>query len=422
MILEIRLSNFFSIKEKIVLDLRAGNINNKNAKSLTENVFEYNKQKVLKTALLYGSNASGKSNIIKAIRFCSEMILNSHNHNENTTFNYQKFKFENHNEKPSEYFIRFVMDEIEYEYGFSLMHNNILTEHLHHYPNGRRAKIFTRDETLGNDKKEKYSFASGTCKRPFDVAENTSDKTLFISRASQFDRVLAKKIYYYFDRTFILDYVNLNYKNIKIALTNYKEKILQALKIADSDIVNIEIEGIQVPHKEVSINEKEKTVDVKEGIQEHLKIKTYHQTNPKVEFDLNEESDGTKKIFGILLTLIDILENNKILLVDEIELHFHPKIVDYIFNLFKASSKAQLICSTHNTRFLDLKKFRKDQIYFVNKKQDASTDVYSLYDYKDFRETMDLEKAYLDGRFDAVPLVNDDLETLKNEIIDKNGQ
>lgn len=400
MVLEIRLSNFFSIKEKIVLDLRAGNINNKNAKSLTDNVFEYNKQKVLKTALLYGSNASGKSNIIKAISFCSEMILNSHNHNENTTFNYQKFKFENHNEKPSEYFIRFVMDEIEYEYGFSLMHNNILTEHLHHYPNGRRAKIFTRDETLGNDKKEKYSFASGTCKRPFDVAENTSDKTLFISRASQFDRVLAKKIYYYFDRTFILDYVNLNYKNIKIALTNYKKVILQALKIADSDIVNIEIEGIQ----------------------EHLKIKTYHRTNPKIEFDLNEESDGTKKIFGILLTLITILENNKILLVDEIELHFHPKIVDYIFNLFKASSKAQLICSTHNTRFLDLKKFRKDQIYFVNKKQDASTDVYSLYDYKDFRETMDLEKAYLDGRFDAVPLVNDDLETLKNEIIDKNGQ
>lgn len=114
-----------------------------------------------------------------------------------------------------------------------------------------------------------------------------------------------------------------------------------------------------------------------------------------------------------MLTIMDIVKNNKILLIDEIEESLHPKIIEYIFNFFRASKSAQLLCTTHNTKFLDLKKMRKDQIYFVNKKEDASTEVYSLYDYSDFRDTMDLEKAYLQGRFDAVPIVSDSLEMLK---------
>lgn len=117
-----------------------------------------------------------------------------------------------------------------------------------------------------------------------------------------------------------------------------------------------------------------------------------------------------------MLSILDIIANNKVLLVDEIGDSLHTDIIEYIFNLFRASGKAQLICTTHNTRFLSLKKFRKDQFYFVNKKEDASTDLYSLYDYSDFRDTMDLEKAYLQGRFDAVPFVNDSIKNLKQLI------
>jgi uncharacterized protein len=103
-----------------------------------------------------------------------------------------------------------------------------------------------------------------------------------------------------------------------------------------------------------------------------------------------------------------------VLLIDEIEESLHPKIVDYIFNFFKAGERAQLLCTTHNTKFLDLKKFRKDQIFFANKKEDSSTDLYSLYDYSDFRDTMDLEKAYLQGRFDAIPYVSDTKENIQS--------
>ncbi len=419
MILEIRLSNFFSIKNEVVLDMRAANIKSKNAKALSDNIFRYKGIDVLKTIVLYGANASGKSNIIKAIRFCAMMILNSANHNEDTVFNYRKFKFSNYSHKPSKFFINFVVNDIEYEYSFSLMQNKILTESLYFYPKGRIKKIFTRDERVGKTKKEKYSFGT-VIRRPLDVAENTSDKTLYLSRASQMDRKLAKELFRYFNSTFILGYIGHNTQEIEVLFNMYKHQLLKALQIADSDIVNISVKKIKMPGKNINFrikgNELE-DVTLEDVIQERLQIKTFHKTNPKKSFDLlTEESDGTKKLFIIMLSMLDIIANNKVLLVDEIGESMHTDIIQYIFNLFRASKKAQLICTTHNTYFLDLKKFRKDQIYFVNKKNDGSTDLYSLYDFSDFRDTMDLEKAYLQGRFDAVPFINDSIENLKQLI------
>lgn len=421
MILEVRLSNFFSIKDEVVLDMRAANIKTKNAKALTNNIFPYKDTEILKTVALYGANASGKSNIIKAIRFCGLMILNSTNHNENVIFPYRKFKFANFNNKPSTFFINFVVNEIEYEYSFSLMQNKILTESLHYYPKGRIKKIFIRNEKAGKTKKEKYSFGT-VIKRPLDVAENTSDKTLYLSRASQMDRDVAKELFMYFNNTFILGYIGHNAQQIENLFKTYKNPLLQALQIADSDIVNITVKKIKMPGKNINVSIKGtnlEDVTLEDVIQEKLQVKTFHKTEPKKSFDLlTEESEGTKKLFVIMLSILDIIANNKILLVDEIGESLHTDIIEYIFNLFRASDKAQLICTTHNTRFLDLTKFRKDQIYFVNKKEDASTDLYSLYDYSDFRDTMDLEKAYLQGRFDAVPFINDSIENLK-QLIDE---
>jgi hypothetical protein len=108
-----------------------------------------------------------------------------------------------------------------------------------------------------------------------------------------------------------------------------------------------------------------------------------------------------------------------VLLIDEIEESLHPKIIEFIFDFFKASQQAQLLCTTHNTRFLDLKRMRKDQIFFVNKKEDSSTDLYSLYDFSDFRDTMDLEKAYLQGRFDAIPYLDNTPQNIQRVLYEQ---
>jgi uncharacterized protein len=419
MILEIRLSNFFSIKDEVTIDFRAANIKSANAKALKNNIFNQDKSDILKTLIIYGANASGKSNIIKAIRFCNAMVFESHNHNENTIYNFIPFKFENFSNKPSTYLIRFVMNDIEYEYSFSMSRTSIIAESLHYYPKGRIKEIFTRDEKRGKTKKEKYTFTD-VIKRPFDVAENTSDKTLYISRASQMDRDLAKEIFNYFNKTFILNYLGFGISAIENITNLNKQQLIDALKIADSDIEEVKIKVLKKSGKNIHADLTSMTLKVEDVVQDHLQIKTYHKTNPDIAFDFfTEESQGTIKLFFIMLTLLDVIKSNKVLLIDDIEESLHPKIVEYIFNLFRAGDKAQLLCTTHNTQFLDLKKFRKDQIYFVNKSISGATDLYSLYDYSDFRDTMDLEKAYMQGRFDAVPIVNDSYEQLKSLLNEK---
>lgn len=412
MVLEIRLSNFYSINDEIVLDFRAAKINTEKSKSLSDNIIDTGDSQLLKIIALYGANASGKSNIIKSIQFCNALVFESHLNNENTVFNFKPFKFGGSSKKPSSYFIRFLIENIEYEYSFSLNQTEIITESLYYYPNNRITKIFDRDERRGKSKSEKYSFGS-VLKRPMDVAENTSAKTLYISRASQMDRDIAKDVFLFFYQKFILNYLGFNAVSIDSLFKANKTALLNALKIADSDIVDIQIKTIRKPVKNFTVHLNTNTASVTDAVQEHLKITTFHKSNPKTPFDFfTEESAGTIKLFIIMLTIIDIVKNDKILMIDEIELSLHPEIIEYIFKLFNTGKNAQLLCTTHNTNFLNLNKLRKDQIWFVNKKDDASTDLYSLYDFGDFRDTMDLEKAYLMGRFDAKPFIDDSVENL----------
>jgi AAA15 family ATPase/GTPase len=194
-----------------------------------------------------------------------------------------------------------------------------------------------------------------------------------------------------------------------------KQQLIEAIKIADSDIVDVSIKVLKKAGKHYKADSKTMTLTVEDVVQDYLQIKTYHKSSPSIAFDfLTEESQGTIKLFFIMLTILDVVKKNKVLLIDEIEDSLHPKIIEYLFNIFRTGEKAQLLYTTHNTRFLDLKKVRKDQIYFANKKSNGSTDLYSLYDYSDFRDTMDLEKAYLQGRFDALPFVDDSQQKIKS--------
>ncbi len=405
MVFEIRLSNFFSIKDEICLDLRAAKRQSAQTRSLASNVFNHNKTQLLKSVAIYGANASGKSNIVKAIQFCIKMILNSHNHNENDTLNFMPYKFDNYDKKPSCFFIHFVCNDIEYEYSFCVTTSEIITESLYYYPKGRRALLYERDERKGTDKKGTYKFAQ-ELKRPFDIANNTSRKTLFLSRASNLGRDWAQNLYRFFNEEFLF---NLNYSVTQETLLTVKDDILKALRIADFDIVDFQTENVMIPTESVSFTiNGSKTPEIvqKQELVPQLIIKTYHKQNPDIPFNLKiEESEGTRKIFYLMVVLTEIIKTGKILLIDELDRNLHPLLVKYIVSMFHNSEKAQILFTTHNTNLLNMKEMRKDQIYFVNKKRDGSSDLYSLFDFKDFRENMDVEKAYMQGRFDAIPFI-----------------
>lgn len=404
MILKIEFENFFSIRDKVRIDFRAANINTALARELGHNIMDWNGVPVLKSIGLFGPNASGKSNILKAIDFCCRMILDSHLNNEGAVFNFEPFKFDGWQEKPSKFLIDFVCDGVEYEYSFELTKTKILSESLYHYPVGRKAKIFVRNAD------GKYSFGTGVINKPADVVLNTSDKNLFLSRASSMNREIAQKLYRYFLNQFLLGLVNVNEMVILDSFNTYKKVILKALEICDTDITDIEARKEQITAPVAIPGQGElsfKLVDV-------LKFKTFHRNKKDVMFDLDmEESNGTRKLFQILIRLLDVVENRKGIMMDEFDMGLHTRLADFILDLIHASEGSQLLFSSHNTNLIDVKRLRRDQIVFVNKSEDGATEVYSLYDFKDFRENMDAKKGYIQGRFDAVPYVDSSVDSIK---------
>ena len=380
MVLEIRLSNMFSFRDEVTLDLQAAKIQTKKARELEGNLFSVDGEQMLKSVALFGANASGKSNVIKAIRACVNMVRSSHNYNVDTRFAISPFKFEDYANKPSSFYICFLLNGVEYEYSFSFMHDEIITETLYYYPNGRKSLVFSRDESRGTEKKDIYEFKT-VIKRPFDVADNTSKKTLYISRASQMDREIAQKIFLFFCNDIVLDYQVANIDSLDNLFKERKEQMLEVLRTADSDIIDFKIQNNA--------------------------ITTFHRTNPSVAFDFEtEESEGTKTLFRMMVRMIGIIHEGKMLLVDEIDNSLHTQLVEFVIGMFNHSNHAQLIYTIHNTHLLNTDFQRRDQVYFVNKREDGSSDLYSLFDFKDFRDTLDMEKAYLQGRFDAIPAIS----------------
>ena len=403
-----RFSNFFSIKDEVCIDFKAGNINTAGAKELSDNIFSFNDETLIKVQGLFGPNASGKSSILKAAMFCRLLVLDSFQNNEGTIFNFMPFKFDGYFEKPSTFYIDFITDGIEYEYSFSLTRNAILTEELYYHPNKRKVKIFTRDESKGPSKTDVYSFGEGQFVKPLDVAQSTGKNTLFISRASQMDRELAKKIYNYFRTELLIGLPQLTGEYAVDLFTQNKDLILQALKMADSDIadINVRIEKSALYSTQPTPNSQ--TIDL-------INFYTIHKRSPDISFHLEgEESAGTIQLFNLLLILLDVCKNGKTLILDEFDASLHTELAQFILDMVNASKSAQFLFTSHNTNLLDIKKMRRDQILFTNKKEDGSTEVYSLFDFKDFRENMDAEKCYLQGRFDAVPYINSSISIIKN--------
>ena len=179
----------------------------------------------------------------------------------------------------------------------------------------------------------------------------------------------------------VMDQTDMRRLAIEDFLKTKKENILRILNAADSDIVDVKIQGNS--------------------------LKTFHKSNPNIAFDFDtEESEGTKTLFQMMLGIINVIRNDRTLLMDGIDINLHPHLVEYIINLFNRSNHAQLIYTAHNTHLLSTDFQRRDQVYFVNKRDDGCSELYSLYDFKDFRDNYDMEKAYLQGRFDAIPYLS----------------
>lgn len=403
MLIEFRVKNFCSIQDKQNFSLIASS-----QKEHKNNTFTLKNDNLtlLKSVAIYGANAAGKSNLIKAFAVMKDIVLKSAIVQRGAKLPTLPFLLGDDKDKITEFELSFIAQNVKYTYGFSTSQEQIFNEWLFNYPNGRMQKLFTRTF----DKKTKqYIYEDRNLIGEKKLWENsTRENALFLSTAIQLNSQQLKPV---FDWFFCLN-ISRNSggfaNSINVTVDMFKKQpkeLIECLKAADLDIESLKIDEQDFEPKLPFNIPKEHREKFK---QTRFLIQTTHlnQQGKAIDFDVNLESDGTQKFFAFLGPALNTLDKGKILIIDELDKHFHPAMTRFIINLFhneKINKKnAQLIFTTHETSILHKEIFRKDQIYFCEKQNKASK-FYSLSDFKGLRENIDYEKSYLLGRFGALP-------------------
>lgn len=404
MLLEFSLENFLSFKDNVSFSMLANG-----TKGLDDNYVNVFDKKVLKTAAIYGANASGKSNLFKVLDLVGSMIGNSINANINSKLPIVPFKFED-TEKLSRFEIKFIKEGIKYVYGFSANSLKVVDEYLYYYPNGREAKIFDRTET------NVYSFAPSDNKILNEIKEKTAANKFFLSVATNWNYKKTKPAYDFLTidlgTCFNLEMLKTTAFKFYSSDSGKKKKkaILNFLKQADFNIADFDVEVRKIPREFLPNNISYVMNDEEYKV---FNAKFTHVFNgKKYTLDFEEESAGTQ-IFFILLPFVAIaMDTQRVLIVDELDRGLHPFLVQYIVSIFNNpninTNGAQLIFNTHDTNLLDLNLLRRDQIWFTEKNSaTGSSDLYSLSDFS-VRKNENIEKGYLLGRYGAVPFINNE--------------
>ena len=378
MIICIKIKNFYSLREETVLDFTADISSRRTSYELEENILECNGEKFVNLVGLFGGNAAGKSNMIKAIDFCRGLILHSHLFGSNMHFDFEPFKFQT--AQPSEFYIDFVADGVEYEYSFEISEGRILSENLFHYPNKRKARVFSREKT------NLYSYGKGMISRPTEIEASTGPQTLFLSRGSSMNRRILQTVYRYFSDHVMTEISSFNLGNLsRNCFESNRSLLLKAFEVGDSDIIDIRWD---------------------ESSSGKVKLLSYHKENPSIAFDFEkEESEGTKRLFFILMGLLNMSNNDCTVFLDEFDLKLHLLLAQFILDVVRALKGMQMVFTSHNPTLIDTSRLRPEQIVFVTKRRDGSSEFIPLSDYDGIEKIPDIMKAYLQGRFDGVPYI-----------------
>ena len=412
MILEFSVKNFLSFKEKVTFSMIA----NSN-KELNDNYVEIGGNKVLKSAAIYGANASGKSNLFEILARVVSMLRSSNSVDINAKLPLIPFKLDKGSvNKPSEFEIKFILDETRYVYGFIADKDKIYDEYLYYYPNGRETKIF--DRTNINE----YSYTQKDEKILREIEDKNAQNKFFLATATNWNFDKTKAAYNFLTNGIgtcnnleILK--NMAYKMYETNSDYLKDFAIDFLQKADFNIEDYKISQIDVPGEFLTA--------IPEFIAKTLpdKPKAYQvlfkHKNSDNYLSIDEESLGTQMIFAFIPFLADSLKNKKVLIIDELDKSLHPFLVQYIVEIFNDAeinkNGSQLIFNTHDTNLLDLNILRRDQIWFTEKnKETGESDLYSLSDFS-VRKQENVEKGYMLGRYGAVPFIKNDFNLWEEE-------
>lgn len=414
MLIQFSAENFLSIKNKCILSLEPSC-----DKEHLDNLVVEKNNSALKTIAIYGANASGKSNIFKALTFSILMIRNSNSTQYGMPLPITPFKFDDVSvQKPSSFEYVFIAnDKQKYIYGFSATREKIYEEYLYCYKTAKPSLIFDRKNC------SEYEFTQALKAKLQPLADRNIDNKLFLATATSWNAEATKPAFEWFARQIETFTSNEGFEGIALEMYSKDEnhELLafteNLLKQADINIDSISFKAREVKNNGMLHPEVQLLVNGMPAPSVHMQyeIQTKHIINNEEEsrqfnLSLQEESEGTQRLFFYAPLISSVIKNGSTLVIDEIDKSMHPFIVKHLFGIFNNpeinKSGAQLIATTHDTSLLSLDFFRRDQIYFVEKDNDTgTTDLYSLDDFS-VRKEENIEKGYLLGRYGAIPYIH----------------
>jgi AAA15 family ATPase/GTPase len=431
MLVEFSVENYRSIQEKQTLSMVAAD----NETMLDSNTFpvpDNDDLRLVTSAAIYGPNASGKSNLLKAIQVLKNLVIKSASRMQiGDKLPVEPFKLNSETaKKPSSFEVIFILDDIRYEYGVSLNRERVFEEWLIAYRNEVQENWFSREYLPDNPKFEpnegyKWSFGKGLKGEKKRIQRFVRSNSLFISHAAQNNHPQLKEVFDFFqDEINMISLTEGQLREFDFTIKmceenhNFREQIVNLLSEADIGISDIRFESEPMDDniKLVVQNLFSEEFEVRKNANNLLEIDfmnviTIHKmndSNSEIELEIEDESAGTKRLFYIAGYLLWVLEYGKVLIIDEIDRSLHPVLSKALIKMFNNpeinKNNAQLIFTTHDTTLLDDETFRPDQIWFTEK-DNSMTKLYSLFDFRP-RENESLQKGYLLGRYGAIPFIN----------------
>lgn len=409
MLIQFSVENYMSIKEKVIFSMLASS-----DKELSENLINGKSEKYLKSAVIYGANASGKTNLLKAINSIVFMMRNSNNMQPGMKLPITPFKFDDEFvNKPSSFEFIMIINDIKYVYGFVADSSRIYEEYLYYYPNGKETEIFERTEV----NKFHYTITERKLK---DIENKNMENKFFLATATTWNYEKTKPVF-----DFITNGINVLFDYEPLKANSFEEYYndksgelrkfsLHVLNEAEININDYNVSNVEIPEEQLSAMSPELRVFFSKGTK-GFNVTTSHNIVDKLgkeksmKLDFEEESLGTKNLFILNPIILHVLKEGNMLIVDELDRSLHPFLVKYIVKLFNSAdynkNGAQLIFNTHDTNLLSLNLFRRDQIWFTEKDyKKGATDLYPLDDFP-VRKTENIQKGYLNGRYGAIPFI-----------------
>ena len=446
MLIQLTIENFLSFRDEVTFSMVGVSSDRQHADRLIEDAAGKGRS-VVPIAAIYGANASGKSNLIEALSFAKELILEGTR--SNRAIPISTFKLGDYSKKPSKFEFIFTHQDARYSYGFKLNREQIIEEWLYAIPPGKKKEVMYFERVTSSDKKTTVDYGlpltgrSSKRKQFFEfIAEGTRPNQLLLTEAIDRNIEILFPVSEWFASVLMIILADSDVVNLELAVLSDKsgdksftDFLCEILRLSGTGIDGIEVKEVDLDFEKYLPNmSKIEKDDLLEGFLEEnndaalidgvngkqhiifkdereelrmIQVTTQHrhENGTLVDFEMEEESEGSQRLINLIPVLFMLrLSHEKVIFIDEIDRRLHP-LLSYFFvrtALESNSKENQLIFTTHDTNLLDLNLLRRDEIWFVEKDRQGSSSLYSLAEFKT-RPDLKIEKGYLNGRFGAIP-------------------